>query len=153
MGETLKPLECLDKSPTTFGFGPVAYSYHFYEYKVFYILLPLMIWTYLNPRFFKKPKTTKSWASKAVLGERVLTQKDDLRVIIPKHHAFTSKLLTYIASAFGLIMVYGIVSASFWFCVIGTVGSYMAKMWFLDRMVWLFEDIRQENSTVSSWLY
>ena len=50
-------------------------------------ILPItmvMIWIWINPRIFPKPKTTQNWSSKAVLGERVwLNQKE---IPIPQHH-------------------------------------------------------------------
>lgn len=30
--------------------------------------------------------------------------------------------------------------------IIGTVTVYMAKMWFLDRMVWVFEDMKTTHN-------
>ncbi len=38
-------------------------------------LLPIAlicVWIWINPRVFGKPKSTRNWASKAVLGERAL---------------------------------------------------------------------------------
>ena len=46
----------------------------------------LVIWLILNPKAFKKPKSTKNWASKAVLGERVWINRK--KVPIPKEYAF-----------------------------------------------------------------
>ena len=30
---------------------------------------------------------------------------------------------------------------------------YMGKLWFIDRMVWLYEDMKDDNSLYRSWLY
>src|SRR5690606_28585339 len=52
-----------------------------------YSLIPIfliILWVFINPRAFKKPRSTNNWASKAVLGERVLANKD--KVEIPQHH-------------------------------------------------------------------
>ena len=54
-----------------------------------------ILWMFLNPVMFKKPISTKNWASKAVLGERV----------------------------------------------------------YLDRMVWLYEDMKNENEIYKSREY
>ena len=43
-----------------------------------------LLWLFFNPILFKKPKSTKNWASKAVLGERVFLNRDN--VPIPDNH-------------------------------------------------------------------
>ena len=35
-----------------------------------------VLWTWLNPRLFERPRSTDNWASKAVLGERVWMNRD-----------------------------------------------------------------------------
>lgn len=43
-----------------------------------------VLWMFFNPVLFGKPKSTKNWASKAVLGERVFLNTD--RIEIPEVH-------------------------------------------------------------------
>jgi len=38
-----------------------------------------LLWMFFNPVVFKKPKSTKNWASKAVLGERVYLNRDKVK--------------------------------------------------------------------------
>ena len=50
-------------------------------------LVPAIIslaWMFLNPVFFGRAKSTKNWASKAVLGERVWMNRD--KIDIPEYH-------------------------------------------------------------------
>src|SRR5580704_963594 len=57
--------------------------------------LPLLslglIWLFLNPRAFSKPKTTNNWASKGTFGERIWLARK--RVPIPNNHAKVAKWL------------------------------------------------------------
>ncbi len=42
-------------------------------------LIPLGViiaWTYLNPRVFPKPRSTRNWISKGVFGERILVTRE-----------------------------------------------------------------------------
>ena len=59
-----------------------------------YCLIPgliSMLWMFINPIFFKKPKSTKNWASKAVLGERVYLNRDNVK--IPERHTINLHIL------------------------------------------------------------
>jgi hypothetical protein len=110
----------------------------------------LLIWTFVNPVFFKKPKTTNSWSAKCVLGERVLANSN--RILVPKHHIIAKNILTIIQSIGSIFLVYGLYKLHFWATLVGVILVYLGKMWFLDRMVWLFEDMK-EHPGYKSWLY
>jgi len=43
-------------------------------------------------------------------------------------------------------------SAGVWATVAGTVVMMIAKLWFLDRMVWLFDEMKDTNDEYRSWL-
>lgn len=110
----------------------------------------LALWTYLNPRAFSPPATTDTWASKATFGERVWLNRG--RVPIPPHHARFAHLLS-VLSGFGLVpTVYGLITYEPFAVVLGVVWVVVAKMWFLDRMVWLYDDMRQEHTEYAAWL-
>ena len=36
--------------------------------------------------------------------------------------------------------------------VAGAVTAFFAKMWFIDRMVWLFDDMAREHPAYADWL-
>lgn len=114
-------------------------------------IILICIWTWLNPRFFKKPKTTKHWASKAVLGERVMLNHPADE--IPTHHHRAIRFLNLL-TAFGFILsIYGLISLHPWFVIFGTIITMLGKTWFLDRMVWLFEDLKESREDYQRWLY
>lgn len=112
----------------------------------YYTLIPillLIVWTFINPLLFKKTKHTTSWASKAVLGEKILSNRD--KVSIPKHHLKAKNILTSIQLLGTVILIYGLFKLTFWPTMLGLSLVYLGKMWFLDRMVWLFEDMKNHD--------
>ncbi|GAA3916981.1 DUF6653 family protein [Litoribacillus peritrichatus] len=111
----------------------------------------VILWVWLNPRVFGKPKTTNHWASKAVLGERVLLMhpKDQ----IPSHHLRAIGLLKSVTFAGFVLAIYGLVVFHLWFTVFGTILTILGKTWFLDRMVWLYQDLEDQNAQYRSWVY
>ena len=108
-------------------------------------------WMWLNPRLFPAPDSTDNWASKAVLGERVWINRK--AVAVPRIHRIAPTLLSGVA-ALGLpFVVWGLVSVSPWPLLFGMLLIYSGKLWFLDRMVWLYEDMKGANEQYASWLY
>src|SRR5688572_6377165 len=43
-----------------------------------------LLWLWLNPRLFSKPRSTNNWASMGVMGERVWLNRNEIP--IPEHH-------------------------------------------------------------------
>jgi hypothetical protein len=104
------------------------------------LIVAVFLLTYFNPRIFPKPKSTNNWASKAVLGERVWLNRD--KVSVPEHHRLVPNILNLVA-LFGLMLViWGVYRLDAFATILGTVIAYMGKLWFLDRMVWLWEDMK-----------
>lgn len=103
------------------------------------IIIAALIWNWINPRCFPIPKHTDSWASQAVLGEKIWLNRD--KIDIPKHHKLAPHILS-IMSALGMIFVtIGLIKLVIYPILIGTVLVYTGKLWFLDRMVWLYQDL------------
>lgn len=105
-------------------------------------LLPvvlLLAWTWINPRAFPPPRDYDNWMSLAVLGERwfLARRSTDL----PAHHRRAAGLLTGL-SLFGLApLVFGLLVLSPVWTVLGTVLVVVPKLVFLDRCVWIFQDM------------
>ncbi|MCJ8298842.1 MAG: hypothetical protein MJK13_07910, partial [Pseudomonadales bacterium] len=53
----------------------------------------------------------------------------------------------FFCAAYGLIFLQG------WLAVFGTIFTILAKTWFLDRMVWLYQDLGETNPEYKRWLY
>ena len=111
----------------------------------------ICLWIWLNPRVFGKPKSTNNWASKAVLGERILLKhpKSD----IPSHHKTSIGILKLITFIGFLLAVSGLVFLHIWLTILGTVITILGKSWFLDLMVCLYQDLSAESKEYQSWLY
>lgn len=117
-------------------------------------LIPGLIsiaWMFFNPVVFRPPKSTKNWASKSVLGERVYLNRDNID--IPEvHKKPVHKILNLVSSTGVALAIWAIVTYSIWGAILGTALAYLGKSWYLDRMVWLFEDMK-ETPEYSKWLY
>jgi hypothetical protein len=108
-----------------------------------------LLWMWLNPRFFGKPSSLDSWASKCVLGERIWLNREEEPV--PKHHRFAPHLLNGVAGIGNLIVIWGVVQLAIWPTLFGAALAYAGKLWFLDRMVWLYEDMKDATPEYRAW--
>lgn len=116
-------------------------------------LIPIaigLIWTYVNPRIFKKPKSTNNWASKAVFGERIWSNRD--KIPVPNHHQIAPNILNFIAALGGLFVIWSVYTLEIWPLLLGFSLVYLGKVWYLDRMVWLYEDMKHLPK-YGKWLY
>jgi len=111
-----------------------------------------ILWMFLNPIFFKKPKSTKNWASKAVLGERVFLNRDQVK-IPTVHQTVLYPILNTISSVGMLISIWSIIYYSLWGAVLGVSLAYIGKSWYLDRMVWLYEMMKDKHADYAKWDY
>lgn len=114
--------------------------------------LASLLWLFFNPILFKKPKSTKNWASKAVLGERVFLNRD----IVPipgNHNTPLHAILNGITFVGVLLSIWATVYFSVWGAVLGVALAYLGKSWYLDRMVWLYEDMKEKNELYRRWEY
>lgn len=93
-------------------------------------LVVVAIWFIVNPFIFPEPKSTDNWMSKSVLGEQIWTEKV---------HYDLSQLLNVFNGIFFLIALYASYQNMFWHVFYPVVLSLTFKMWFLDRMVFIYE--------------
>lgn len=101
----------------------------------------LAIWAWLNPRVFPKPVNVDNWASKGVFGERIWLNRRNKP--IPPHHARMAHVLSAAAASGIPVLIYGLIFLDAWATLAGVIIAAGAKLWFVDRMVWLFEDMKQ----------
>lgn len=108
-----------------------------------------VIWSWVNPRLFPAPKRTDTWHSRATFGERVWINRG--AVPIPRHHMIAAHLLAGIAATGAVIGVWGAVSTLLWPTLTGLSITLLGKFWFLDRMVWLYHDMKDVDPIYRSW--
>lgn len=95
------------------------------------------LWIWLNPRIFPEPGSHAAWMTRAVLGERILLEHRDA---IPAGHRRAADVLSWLAAPGVILTVWGIAVLWWEAAVFGMALTILAKMWFLDRMVWLHRD-------------
>jgi len=116
-------------------------------------LIPIavgLIWTYINPRIFPKPKSTKNWMSKGVFGERVWLNRD--KIPVPDRHKLAPNILSAVGVTGLLFAIWGTYRLEIWPVFTGIALVFLGKLWFMDRMVWLYEDMKHLPE-YSDWLY
>ncbi len=111
----------------------------------------LVIWTWVNPRAFPKPKTTDNWMSRAVMGERIWLNRG--KVPVPQHYSRAIPVILGIAAAGLPLWGVGLWLQFFWPTMFGLSLCMLAKFWFLDRMVWLYDDMSHTHPIYREWLY
>lgn len=123
------------------------------EWLGWWAVIPVMLsvaWIFVNPRVFPEPDSTDNWASKSVLGERVWMNRDEIPV--PSRHRRAPHLLNLVAAIGGLLGVWGVIALQVWPTVLGVTLVYLGKLWYLDRMAWLYEDMKHVDR-YKEWLY
>ncbi|WP_428516901.1 DUF6653 family protein [Roseovarius sp.] len=97
----------------------------------------VLAWTWANPRVFAPPRDLDAWASRGVLGERVLIGRRDE---VPAHHRRWAALLSVLSLPGTVAMAWGLWALDAAWVVFGTALTMIPKIWFADRMVWLYSD-------------
>lgn len=106
-------------------------------------ILIVILWIWLNPPLFPKPESSQNWADKAVLGERLWIDRQQIQ--IREHHNSVIRF-TNTVNALGLIIcVFGLVNLSIWPTLLGLSWVIIDKTWVLDRMVWLGDEIGDQK--------
>lgn len=114
------------------------------------LIAVVLFWTWWNPRAFGPPRSTDRWASRGTFGERVFLNRHVIP--IPEHHLIWAKGLTLV-SAIGVVpWVYGLWAFDSSSTLLGLALIIGGKTWFVDRMVWLYQDMSDADPTYQSWI-
>lgn len=107
----------------------------------------VLVWTWLNPRVFPPPVSNDNWMSKGVLGERLwLMRGEDLVVA---HHAPVVRVLTIATAAGAVLLFVGLIVLSLSLTLTGLAITMLSKLWLLDRMVWIYSEIGNEQALLN----
>jgi len=101
-------------------------------------LTVVLLWIWLNPRCFKKPAKTDNWASRCVIGERILIYQ---REKVATHHEPVLNTIAILLAVFTLLCAIGLFFHEPISTCMGGMGLILTKTWFLDRMVWLSREV------------
>ena len=104
-----------------------------------------------DPRRFPPPISTDNWASKVVLGEWVWMRRNS--IAIPVHHRLLPNLLSIAAGLGMAVFLIGVSTLHLWLSLLGGAIAILAKLWFADRMVWLYQEMKDATPEYRKWLY
>lgn len=120
----------------------IALSIYAREWIGWWCLVPLVVlivWVFVNPRAFPPPQRFDTYAARGVMGERVWLAR--AQHPIPARHARAAMVLTVLSGVGVPPLVYGHVVLDPWAVIAGLLLTVGAKMWFIDRMVWLYDEV------------
>lgn len=109
-------------------------------------LLPtglVFLWAWLNPRLFPPPASTDNWMSKGVMGERIWLMRGEDPVLA--HHVPAIRVLMLLTFAGSILLLAGLVLLNLPLAMTGLAVAILSKLWFLDRMVWIYTEIEEER--------
>ena len=72
---------------------------------------------------------------------------------MPKPHLFMPNILSAISAIGAIPFIWGLVVLEIWSSVVGGIVIVVSKLWFADRMVCLYDDIKDATPKYKSWLY
>jgi hypothetical protein len=118
-------------------------------------LIPLAVssaWLFVNPLFFGPPRSTRNWASKGVLGERIWTERE--RSELPDQFNSQAPVVASLYQTIGMApLVYGLAALKATPTVLGVLIVQGGKLWYIDRMVLLFDEMKTQDPEYARWEY
>jgi len=108
-----------------------------------------ILWAWFNPRIFPAPQSLDHWMSKVVLGERVWLNRDS--VPVPAYHRTVPNVLSAVSATGVFFIIWGVLMFDPWPALFGTMMAYLGKLWFADRMVWLWNDMQDASPEYRRW--
>ena len=126
------------------------WSHHWIGWAALAPIGAVLLWTWLNPRVFAPPPSTHTWAAKATFGERVWLARAEIP--IPRHHRNAALVLGLVGGIGFAVAVAAALAGWFWPMVLAGAIGFLGKLWFCDRMVWLYEDMKDADPRYRAWL-
>ena len=105
-------------------------------------------WTAINPRAFPPPSSLDHWASRTVLGETFWAKRKEHPV--PRRHRVAPNVLGTISALGVPFMARGLVVRDRWMLLFGLAVQMAGKIWFLDRMALLYDDMAPAGAMPSN---
>jgi hypothetical protein len=124
-------------------FALAIWSREWWGWHSAWAILFVVVWTWANPRLFRAPATNDAWMTQGVLGERVWLARSERPIL--HHHEQAARLLNMFAGLGVLLLALGLWRLDLGLTLAGLVVAMGAKLWFLDRMVWLNLDMTRDQ--------
>jgi len=70
---------------------------------------------------------------------------------VPSHHRMVPHLLSVVSGAGMLLALFGAVTFEVWPTLVGIIVVFLGKVWFVDRMVWLWHDMQEASPEYRRW--
>jgi hypothetical protein len=119
-------------------------------------LIPIglsIAWMFVNPLLFDVPESTRNWASRSVLGERIWVDRD--KVELPEQ--FRSQAASLVANGYSTIgmglLAFGLIDLNLLAVLTGILITHGGKAWYLDRVQLLFAQMKDRHPEYASWDY
>ncbi|MEM7317385.1 MAG: DUF6653 family protein [Pseudomonadota bacterium] len=71
---------------------------------------------------------------------------------IPHHHEIWARLLTGVSAVGVIPWIYGLWRFDLSACLLGLALMIGGKVWFVDRMVWLYQDMQDVEPRYAGWM-
>lgn len=113
---------------------------------------PIMLagfWVWLNPRLFRPPEHAEAWATRGVLGERAFLNRKE--VAVPREFERVAWIATAIAIVFLVSAAHAFWQRDFWYAFVAWHAATLAKLWYCDRMVWLWDIMKERSDAYRRW--
>jgi len=105
-------------------------------------------WAVINPSAFAPPRSLDHWASRGVLGETVWAKRKE--VPVPPRHRVAPNLLGAVSALGVPFIVRGVVVSNGWMALFGLAVQMAGKLWFIDRMAVLYDDVTPASAGSAS---
>ena len=105
------------------------------------LVILVIAWIWFNPRIFPEVKFTDNWASRGVFGERVWLNRKNIE--LPEHHKTIPNVLNAVQGIGIIFIIWGLYYLDFWPTFFGLILALESKLWYVDRMVCIYEDMKE----------
>ena len=125
------------------------WSLHWIGWYAALVIAAAFVWVWVNPRLFPPPTHANAWATKGVLGERVFLNRR--AVPVPAGFVRAAQVTTGLALACLVLTVLAFWQRDVWLAFTAWHAGILAKLWFCDRMVWLWDVMKDATPEYKRW--
>ncbi|MEE4383354.1 MAG: DUF6653 family protein [Pseudomonadales bacterium] len=102
-------------------------------------LAVVLAFLWINPRMTPPARSMTTWGALATRGERLWLARREQP--LPSQHRTVPTLLVGLSLCGAATLVLGVVLLDPLVTLTGTITTWLAKLWYCDRMVWLARDV------------